>query len=157
MATVDDGGKEGRDTQVDLNIVPFIDLLSVCIIFLLVTAVWTQVSMIQIGASVYAKRTESGDVEPPPRAEIAFRLDVKDTGYVVRVGKQFINIPKINGNYDEDGLLKQLKAVKEQYPEKNDAIISVMESLTYNDLIRGMDLLLNAGFGEVSVAAGGAS
>ena len=157
MATVDEGNKEGRDTQVDLNIVPFIDLLSVCIIFLLVTAVWTQVSMIQIGASIYAKRTESGEVEPPPRAEVAFRLDVKENGYVVRVGKQYINIPKVNGNYDEESLLKQLKAVKEQYPDKNDAIISVMESLTYNDLIRGMDLLITAGFGDVSVATGGAT
>ena len=157
MATVDEGSKEGRDTQVDLNIVPFIDLLSVCIIFLLVTAVWTQVSMIQIGSSIYAKRTETGDVETPPRSEIAFRLDVKDTGYVVRVGKQVMSIPKVNGAYDEESLYKQLKAVKTQYPDKNDAIISVMESLTYEELIRGMDLLLNSGFGEISVATGGAS
>jgi len=49
MAQIEEKGS-GRSSNVDLNIVPFIDLMCVCIIFLLVTAVWTQVSMIQIGS-----------------------------------------------------------------------------------------------------------
>ena len=43
--SVESGGK-GRRRSVDaeLNLIPFIDLLSTCILFLLMTAVWVQVS-----------------------------------------------------------------------------------------------------------------
>jgi biopolymer transport protein ExbD len=34
--------------KADLNLVPFIDLLSVCITFLLLAAVWTQVQALSI-------------------------------------------------------------------------------------------------------------
>ena len=57
MANVDDGGKGKKSSNVDINIVPFIDLMSVLIIFLLISAVWTQISMIQIGSSVYGQKT----------------------------------------------------------------------------------------------------
>jgi len=33
-----------RDVNVELNLVPFIDLLSTCILFLLVTVVWVEIS-----------------------------------------------------------------------------------------------------------------
>ncbi len=57
MAHIESGGSRGRKTNIELNLVPFIDLMSVLITFLLITAVWTQVSMIQIGSSLYGKKT----------------------------------------------------------------------------------------------------
>lgn len=154
MAQIEEKGG-GRSTNVDLNIVPFIDLMCVCIIFLLVTAVWTQVSMIQIGSSVYSKRTEATPDEPPPRPEVAFRMDVVSSGFVLKIGKNQISIPKAGDKYDDRTLAAELKKIKAQYPEKKDAVITVMEQLTYDDLIHGMDMLLRGGFEDISVAAGG--
>jgi biopolymer transport protein ExbD len=154
MAQIEESGG-GRTTNVDLNIVPFIDLMCVCIIFLLVTAVWTQVSMIQIGSSIYSKRTDATPNEPPPRPEVAFRMDVVTSGFVLNIGKKQISIPKVNGVYDDATLDKQLAAIRQSYPDKKDAVITVMEELTYDDLIHGMDHLLQAKFEEISVAAGG--
>ena len=91
MAHVDDtGGGNKRSINVDVNIVPFIDLMSVLVIFLLITAVWTQVSMIQLGSSIYGQRAEDEEVKPPPRAEIPFRVDIMTTGYNVVIGRQNI-------------------------------------------------------------------
>lgn len=154
MAHVEEKGT-GRSTNVDVNIVPFIDLMCVCIIFLLVTAVWTQVSMIQIGSSVYSKRTEATPDEPPPRPEVAFRLDVVNSGYVINIGKKQVSIPKVNSAYDDKRLMTELRAIRQEYPDKKDAVITVLEELTYDDLIHGMDMLLQSGFQEISVAAGG--
>ncbi len=150
------GGDDKKSLTIDLNLVPFIDLMSVCIIFLLITAVWSQVSMIQIGSSVYGKRNDVQPAEPPPRPEIAFRLDVIPSGYVIYLGKTQSRIAKINGAWDEKGLLKQLLQIKKNYPDKTDAIIQLADELKYEDLITGMDLLLNGGFPEISVATGGA-
>jgi biopolymer transport protein TolR len=157
MAHIDDGGDGSRSTTVDLNLVPIIDLMSVCIIFLLITAVWTQVSMIQIGSSIYGKKNEDDQAEPPPKVEIPFRLDVMNTGYRVIVGHQTMSFPKVNGNYDNDKLTAELKKVKELYPEKVDAVVTVQDDLPYESLISGMDALLVAGFPEISVATGGSA
>lgn len=155
MAQIEEEGK-GRKTNVDVNLVPFIDLMSVCIIFLLITAVWTQVSMIQIGSSIYGKKSSEETAKPPPRAEIPFRLDVLESGYRVVVGQQSQVIEKFNGTYNDEALLVELKKIKELYPEKIDAVVTVRDELPYETLIRGMDALLTAGFPEISVATGGA-
>jgi biopolymer transport protein TolR len=155
MAQISDGGDE-RSSTVDLNLVPVIDLMSVCIIFLLITAVWTQVSMIQIGSSIYGKKNTDEKFEPPPKTEIPFRLDVRNDGYRVIIGRQELRFPKVNGAYDQTKLIAEVKKIKELYPEKSDAIITVQDELPYDSLIGGMDALLSSGFPEISVATGGA-
>lgn len=157
MAHIDDGGGDSRSKTVDLNLVPIIDLMSVCIIFLLITAVWTQVSMIQIGSSIYGKKSSDEKVEPPKRAEIPFRLDVLRDGYRVMIGRQEMRFPKVGGAYDQDKLTAELKKIKELYPDKNDCVVTVLDELPYDSLIGGMDALLTAGFPEISVATGGAA
>ncbi len=144
-----------REVAVEPNIVPFIDLMSVLIIFLLITAVWSQVSMIQIGSSIYGKRSDDKEVKAPPRAEIPFRLDVQASGFQILIVREKIRIPKNRGEYDEVALLRELKNVKEKYPDKVDAVITVMDSLPYGSLIKGMDGLLQAGFPLISVATTG--
>lgn len=156
MAQIDDSSSDDRKVSVDVNLVPFIDLMSVCIIFLLITAVWSQVSMIQIGSSLYGKKSEDVEaMKPPPRAEIPFRLDVKRDGYMVVVGQKQVAVPMINGEYDEVRLISELKMIKELYPEKIDAVITMSDELEYGYLIQGMDALLTSGFPEISVATGG--
>jgi biopolymer transport protein TolR len=157
MAQVEESGR-GRSSTVDVNIVPFIDLMSVLVIFLLITAVWSQVSIIQMGSSIYGKKSQDVAAEPPKVAEIPFRIDVKPTGYKIVIGRQDIVIPKKNASdYDRDRLLKELKTVKSLYPEKEDAVITMDDELEYVHLINVMDAVLQANFPQVSVStAGGA-
>lgn len=156
MAHIDDGGDK-RSKTVDLNLVPIIDLMSVCIIFLLITAVWTQVSMIQIGSSIYGQKTSEEKAEPPKRAEIPFRLDVLKDGYRVIIGRQEMRFPKVAGKYDQEKLTTELKRIKELYPDKADCVVTVLDELPYETLIGGMDALLVAGFPEIAVATGGSA
>ena len=155
MAHIEDGG-DGRSANTDLNLVPFIDLMSVMIIFLLLTAVWTQVSMIQIGSSIYGKKSSEDPVTPPPRAEIPFRLDVQTSGYQVVIGQRKFTVPMVEGKYDQPTLVQKLKEIKEIYPDKEDAVITVLDELPYESLIGGMDALLVSGFPMISVATQGA-
>ncbi|MEZ4872184.1 MAG: biopolymer transporter ExbD [Bdellovibrionales bacterium] len=155
MANIEESGSSSRQIAIEPNIVPFIDLMSVLIIFLLITAVWTQVSMIQIGSSVYGKKQDEQEVQVPPKADIAFRLDVLTNGYRVLVGTKTINFPKVGAEYDFKTLVNYLKEVKQTYPEKNDAIVTIMDELPYGDLIKGMDALLVAGFPQIAVATSG--
>jgi biopolymer transport protein TolR len=156
MSQIDDSGSKNRGTSVDVNIVPFIDLMSVLVIFLLITAVWSQVSMIQIGSSIYGQKSQDKKAEPPPRAEVVFRLDIKPFGHRLVVGTQEIQIPKTGNEYDITKLMVELKKVKEIYPEKIDCVVTMSDELPYVNLINGMDALLQTGFPQISVATGGA-
>lgn len=156
MAQIDGGGGRGRGVNVELNLVPVIDLMSVLITFLLITAVWTQVSMIQIGSSLYAKKDDSQQApQLTPNADIALKVDVKLDGYVLTVGTQIISLPKTNVGYDNAGLIAQLQRVKQLYPEKIDGIVSMSDDVPYENLINTMDNFLVAGFPNISIATGG--
>lgn len=154
MAQIE-GESRGRKKNIELNLVPVIDLMSVLITFLLITAVWTQVSMIQIGSSLYGKKNDSQpSPTPPPNADVVLKVDVKETGYVLTVGRQVISLPKQNEAFDDAGLIAQLQRVKQLYPEKTDSVITVADVIPYEQLIKAMDNLLVTGFGSISVATG---
>ena len=154
MGFVEDNSS-GKSSVVELNLVPFIDLMSVCIIFLLITAVWTQVSMIQLGTSIYARKT-SDDPLPAeePNADVPFRVDVHLEGYRIIIGSKRLNIPQAGGRYDYKTLENEIKKVKSSYPKKMTVVVTSHDTLMYKHLIMAMDLLLAAGFPEISIATG---
>ncbi len=158
MSHIDTGSSSNgkRSASIELNLVPFIDLMSVLITFLLITAVWTQVSMIQIGTSIYGKKNdETNPPQIPPQADIVLKLEIKAEGYFLTVEKQVINIPLVNGEFDDEGLTTQLKKAKELYPAKMDAAVAMADELPYERLIKGMDSCLKSGFTSISVLTGG--
>ncbi len=157
MASVDTGGGKKKSSNFEVNLVPFIDLMSVLITFLLITAVWTQVSMIKLGSSLYSKQNTEDVDKPPPKADVPLRIDVKDAGYHIVIGTKQMDVPKLaNGEYDEETLLARLMEIKQVYPEKVDAVITMDEHLKYDYLIHGMDNTNQAGFPAISVATGSA-
>src|SRR3954468_23063136 len=85
------GGKKALDAE--LNLVPFIDLLSCCISFLLITAVWTQIGGLQVASSGGAP-----DQKPPEQQNtIDVKLLLNDKGYSLQMAGASIDIPKVNG------------------------------------------------------------
>ena len=153
MAQIGDSG-DSSNPNVELNLVPFIDLMCVCITFLLVTAVWTQISMIELGTSVYGKNAGEQDASPK-QDYIAFRLDIKPNGFIINIGLQVIQVPMVNGKYDKRTLSEEIKkSVRTKYPEKKDAVIAMSDELSYETMIKGMDVLIAEGFTDIGIATG---
>ena len=155
MAHVEEMGGDKKNIAVELNLVPFIDLMSVCIIFLLITAVWTQISMIQLGSSLYAKKTDATPLEePPPYANIPFRVNVLENGFNILIGKERIDIPLKGRKYNDKALLREVKKIKGIYPEKKDVVVASRDTVKYEHIVSAMDALLSGGFPEVVIATG---
>lgn len=154
MAHIESGGS-GRRTSLELNLVPFIDLMSVLITFLLITAVWTQVSMIQIGSSIYSKKSGDSTVPLTPDIDKVLRIDIRQDGYFVTVGREQKLVARQGEAFDTVGLLDLLKKAKLLLPEKLDAMVAMDDNLSFENLITGMDIVLKAGFPKISVASGG--
>jgi hypothetical protein len=81
-----------RSLSADLNLVPFIDFLSVCITFLLLTAVWTQISAMQVDQAVQDPNQEPPpppDEPPTPPLTVHIRSDGIWAGREVASGTEF--------------------------------------------------------------------
>jgi biopolymer transport protein ExbD len=139
------GGKRSVDFVV--NLVPTIDLLSVLISFLLITAVWTQLARINTD-NVLNKST----VRPKQQQQESKPL-------LILIDEQGIRI-KFGGEKPQrvdmgDGLLTRFREVAKAYKTRASAeqkvVVSAEDGVYYNLLIEVMDICLDVGLSSLSV------
>lgn len=147
------GGKKSLDSEIPL--VPFIDLLLCCVMFLLVTAVWNQLSRIN------ANQQTPGQAQTalPPEQKVRTYVKVKESGYnIVATGLGVLKEIATNGErdgkpvYDREALMEFLKERKTQDPTRKDIIIVPDDGTSYVSTIDAMDTAIGAGFKDVTIA-----
>lgn len=151
-APVPEGGSGKKSVDFQLNMIPFIDLLSVLISFLLMTSVWTQVAKIDVRQS---PNLPSDDPTPPPPDEMKLNLTVlvKANGYqITKKGAVVKDIEKKGDTYDETTLSETLKQVRAEHPENEDVQVTCEDKVPYQELIRVMDVCLQHNLTGISVA-----
>src|SRR5204862_8024129 len=94
--SVDSGGKGGKKSvNAELNLVPYIDLLTCMVAFLLITAVWTQLASLPIGQ----KGTDPND-EGMSEPALKIAVVVHEDGFNVIVGDTQKPLPRKAGELD---------------------------------------------------------
>src|SRR5438477_6455500 len=89
------GGKKPLDAAI--NLVPFIDLLSCCISFLLITAVWSQLAIIEAHGGGHGR----GEVTVPADERVRLTLYIDGSGYTLaRSTGASQAIPRKSDQYD---------------------------------------------------------
>ena len=119
----------------ELLLVPMIDIFTVLVTFLLMTAVFSRITIMQIDlpSSAAAKAAE-----PKFRLEIIVRQD----GFELSDGKQAIGtIPKMGGAYDMNALTEQVLEVKREHPTAEDASVLAERKVPYDQLVQTMDAI----------------
>jgi biopolymer transport protein ExbD len=107
----------------ELLLVPMIDIFTVLVTFLLMTAVFSRTVILQL--NLPAAQTDFK--EPPP----GLQLEV-----MVHKNEPVANTAQ---GYDYDGLTQYLKFVKAKFPEKTDASILLEPDTPYDTLVQVMD------------------
>jgi len=124
---------------VELLLVPMIDIFTVLVTFLLMTAVFSRITILQLDLpSSNAHRSGT-----PP----AFRLEVivRHEGFELTNGTELIaTIPKLDGEYDFKSLTDMAVSLKRQYPDANDASVLLEKDVQYDYLIQSMDAVRTA-------------
>ena len=147
------GGKKPLDAS--LNLVPFIDLLSCCISFLLITAVWTQLARMDVAQK--GQSSAGATDEKPPENVVQLTLFIDKDGYTFSKSTgESTPIPKKGEEYDYAKLADTLKDAKTAYPDKNDIMVKSDDDVMYNNIIRTMDIVLSQKFPDVSLGDKGA-
>jgi biopolymer transport protein ExbD len=150
------GKKKKKALDANINVVPAIDLLSCCIAFLLYTAVWTQISRLQV-QQLGTGAPETTTPEQQQKA-LAVTLAVGERGMALLVGDASYDIPSLGRSaegvvlQDLKTLNNRLKAVKGEFPDQGAIIVTAEDTVPYGDLVHVIDACLAAGLMQVSVS-----
>ena len=119
----------------ELLLVPMIDIFTVLVTFLLMTAVFSRTVILQL--NMPASQTEFRDPPPGLQLEVMVRkglLQVAD-----RNSGPLATFPNTAAGYDYDGMTEYLKRVKAKFTEKTDATILLEPDTPYDILVQVMD------------------
>lgn len=152
--SVGGGGGRGRKVNAELNLVPFIDLLSVCIVFLIATAVWVEISSMPVDQSLSDPNQPPPppqDPPPPPPLTVHLRGDGIWIGRKVEEGRNF----EIQGdNYDWVNIEKEIENDRRTWAEEQTVVIVTDDGVEYKHMIHSLDLTRKYGY-EKSLLGGG--
>jgi biopolymer transport protein ExbD len=150
MAGISVGGGHGNKKAVDAEVplIPFIDLLLCCIMFLLVTAVWNQLA--RINANQQTPGTEAPIDAPPPEERVKLYLHLRAKGYVLfTTAGDSIDIPKAGDTFDLSELRNKLQERHRLEPNRKDIIVAPEDGVVYKDVVAAMDVVVGEGFRDM--------
>jgi biopolymer transport protein ExbD len=154
-AAIDTGNS--KSFNVELNIVPFIDLMSCLTAFLLVTAVWSEISRM----TIQPKGKQRSDAPPPdiipPKISILIQPDLIYVG-VSSAPIDPVIAKKENGQYAWSTVENALAALRKDplFDGRNDIEIAAESNqqakVAYKDIIHAMDIAAKAKFEAVGLS-----
>lgn len=136
-AQMESGGGSGQ--EVDLNLAPIIDCLTVLITFIMASATFLSIGLLDAGVSAAGAQAVNNATPPPVSVAVELNLlhgmTVKVSG---KASSTNVISPAAGGwNYEELG--KQLTAVHTRWPSVNAVTLSAENKIQYEDIVRTME------------------
>ena len=128
-----------RRTKLDaheLDVTTFLNLMVVLVPFLLITAVFSRLTIVELNLP----STAGG----PAAAEEGFRVEVivRQESIEITNGKNVIaSIPNVEGDYDLETLSDFMVELKNEYPAQESASVLMGAMIPYDYLIQVMDIV----------------
>ncbi len=149
------GSGRRRSLDGEINLVPFIDLLSMCICFLLMTAIWIEVGSIQLNQLF---GTEGMDNSHPVEVEVRL-LGSQDYQVSLEQQGKVISAMQIKGDaqIDAKSRISQFMAQVQSLMLQNDAQVQVSArvipnaAVPYGEMVSILDILRGYGVSALAV------
>ena len=120
----------------ELDMTTFLNLMVVLVPFLLITAVFSRITIVELSLP-----TSAGGTAP---SQPSFRVEVivRDAGLEVANGSTVIaTLPKVDDAYDLEKLSELVMSLKRDYPNTDDASVLLEPNIEYDHLIQVMDVV----------------
>lgn len=129
--------KKPREMEADLDMTTFINLMVVLLAFLLVSAVFTEVTRLDVNLPAAGDGQSADDKKPPLVLEVTFYKDR------ILVANQttgpLMVFPVLASGLDYKGLKDYLIGLKDKYPTVTEVSVLLEPDTPYEVLISGMD------------------
>jgi biopolymer transport protein ExbD len=131
--------RQSKETP-NLDITTFMNLMVVLVPFLLIGAVFSRVTVMNLSVPTAATGA-AAKVRPNFNIEVI----VRKTGLELANGRSVVAaIPKKDDHYDLKKLTEMLIRLKKSYPKKDDATVLMEPDIEYDHLIHVMDTVREA-------------
>lgn len=145
-------GRERRIKDVDVNIIPVMNIFLLLIPFLLLTAAFVRLAIVELSLPSINKKS-SEKVQQTPKNLVLVLLSVKEKGFQLKSpGFKFQPVNKINNKYNYKKIVDQLKQIKSKHPQAEDIFIAPKAKVKYDIIIKVMDRCREIGFTNVSLS-----
>jgi len=123
----------------ELLLVPMIDIFTVLVTFLLMTAVFSRTVILEMKLP----NSNTSFAEPPPGLELEVIVRQNMVQVADRRSGPLASFPRADsaGPYDLAGLSSYLQAVKARYPDKTEAALLLEKDIPYDALVQVMDTI----------------
>jgi biopolymer transport protein ExbD len=120
----------------ELNITAFMNLMVVLTPFLLITAVFSRLGILEL--NLPAAQSEAAE---PKQPEFQLEITVRESGIEIgdRTAGVLSRIEKTGDNYQLNDLSTYLARIKQQFPSKVDATLLLEPNIPYQLLVTVMD------------------
>lgn len=119
----------------ELNITAFMNLMVILVPFLLITAVFSRMAILEL--NLPGSSSEPGEPPQALQLEITVRTDAIEVGG--RSAGKLTRIEKVEEQHDYQALSDFLLRVKAQFPDQLDATILLEPEIPYDILVQVMD------------------
>jgi len=126
-----------RRRAAELDVTAFINLIVVLVPFLLSTAVFTRLSVIDLSLPAQSSSAVEQLKVDDLKLEIVLRPDALEVGD--RIGGLIQRIPNRDGGYDLATLSALMQQLKTRFPAKADATLLAQPETPYDTLVQLMD------------------
>lgn len=144
------GGKKSVDSEIPL--IPFIDLLLCCIMFLLVTAVWNKLA--SLPAHLDSPGHPVSEMDRPAPSELPLTVLIDADGY--RLSTELGDETRIplssSGIHDTLALSEALRARHRIVPNEERVVLSADDGVQYAQVVEAMDVFSGSGYPSVTLA-----
>jgi biopolymer transport protein TolR len=139
----------------ELDLLPVISMMSVCICFLLLTAVWTQIGSVDIeqglGQELSKPTAEASASLWVTMKKNTIEFSLKDSpGTASQLAERKFNVNGTAINWNE--VDSQAASLKQALPTLKTALIMPDSNVSYGDVIRMMDRLKIRNISEIGIA-----
>ncbi|NIV17303.1 MAG: biopolymer transporter ExbD [Woeseiaceae bacterium] len=131
------GGRRANQQTAELNITAFMNLMVILVPFLLITAVFSRLAILELNLP-------GSSTEPADPQEQTFQLEIIVRKDKIEVGDRNQGLLGVYPNteeqgYDYEALSEKLSQLKKRYPTKTDASILLEQDIEYDTLVQVMD------------------
>ena len=127
--------RTGQHEPGDINITAFMNLMVILVPFLLITAVFSRITILEL--NLPAAGTGQTDSEQSFQLEIIVRTNSIEVGD--RNGGLIKRIPTSETGHDYRQLSELLQQVKARFPDKLDATLLLEADIAYDTVVQVMD------------------
>lgn len=120
----------------ELNITAFMNLMVILVPFLLITAVFSRLAILELNLP-------GSSSEPAEEPQQTLTLEITVRSDMIEIGDRnqglLSRIPNTDEGYDLDAMAEKLTQIKARFPDKLDATLLFEPDISYDVLVQVMD------------------